>query len=135
MVADLDPLEQLASLKVFRFMPEDYAARNNCVTQVPYSGSLLTAVDDWNEILDPPEGVGVVRSARNWIGRLATTCLSAQLGHQVLLFRRELCWECTLAAWSIIEDGKKGREYSFTELMKMPPNKVLILMAGMVIVC
>jgi hypothetical protein len=60
----------------------------------------LTAIDNWEELLNLPEDigighVGVVRTHENWIGRLATACVAAQKGiRTVILPRRDVCWEC-----------------------------------------
>lgn len=60
----------------------------------------LTAVDNWEELLNLPEDmgidhVGVVRSHENWIGRLATACVAAQKGlRTVILPPGDVCWGC-----------------------------------------
>jgi hypothetical protein len=60
----------------------------------------LTAVDNWEELLNLPEDmgighVGVVRSHENWIGRLATACVAAQKGIRTVILPREyVCWGC-----------------------------------------
>ncbi|KAI1754441.1 hypothetical protein F4782DRAFT_538970 [Xylaria castorea] len=35
----------------------------------------LIAIDDWNETLDPPSTVAIVRSLNNWLGRLAAAAV------------------------------------------------------------
>ncbi|KAI8633138.1 hypothetical protein F5Y19DRAFT_291497 [Xylariaceae sp. FL1651] len=62
----------------------------------------LTAIDDWNEILDPPGTVAIVRSQDNWLGRLATTAVCRQLGHSVILLPGRVCWVCIRDEWSRI---------------------------------
>jgi hypothetical protein len=54
----------------------------------------LTAIDDWNEILDPPGTVAIVRSLDNWLGRLATAAVCKQLGHLVTILPGKLCRAC-----------------------------------------
>ncbi|KAI3323143.1 hypothetical protein HD806DRAFT_102014 [Xylariaceae sp. AK1471] len=62
----------------------------------------LTAIDDWNEILDPPGTVAVVRSLDNWLGRLATAAVCRQLGFLVIVLPGRLCWCCIRDEWTRI---------------------------------
>ena len=40
----------------------------------------MTSIDDWDELLDPPENVGVMRAHGNWEARLAAALIRKQLG-------------------------------------------------------
>jgi hypothetical protein len=59
-------------------------------------GSLLTSIDSWVELLDPPSNDCIVRSDGNWCGRLATVTVSLQRGHPTLLLPQGAppCWSC-----------------------------------------
>lgn len=65
---------------------------------VQYSGSRLVSVDSWDELLDPPVGVGVFRAKENWMTRLAACSLALQRGIQsFILFRspnHPICLGC-----------------------------------------
>lgn len=37
-----------------------------------------TSIDNWDELLDPPEGNNTVRARGNWVARLAATCIVMQ---------------------------------------------------------
>lgn len=54
----------------------------------------LTSIDTWEELLDPPESVGLVRAVGNWQARLAATALGVALGHDTVIVGSELCWTC-----------------------------------------
>lgn len=56
----------------------------------------LTSIDSWTELLDRPEGFGIVRSHKNWLGRLATAVLSVQKGYDTRVLPEEFCWGCLL---------------------------------------
>lgn len=59
-----------------------------------------TSVDDWNEILDPPGGLSIVRSLGNWAGRLAATTLCLRLGGMVIVLTDRVCWLCIHEEWN-----------------------------------
>ncbi|KAI0508540.1 hypothetical protein F5B22DRAFT_620195 [Xylaria bambusicola] len=97
-VADLDILTQLNRDDI-------YSISSKCTHTQPQDVSTLlpnpriTTVDNFTELLDAPEYVGVVRSSRNWIGRLATTALSIQAGHPTIVLPGAFCWECVQRVW------------------------------------
>ncbi len=81
----------------------------------------LTAVDNWEELLNLPDDmgtrhVGVVRAQANWIGRLATACVAAQRGiRTVILPMGDVCWDCCLSEnwkWKPPRGEKKRGKYS-----------------------
>ena len=50
----------------------------------------LVSIDSWDELLDPPEGlgintIGVVRAGNNWQARLAATSVSVQRRHRTMV--------------------------------------------------
>ncbi|KAI0457846.1 hypothetical protein F5B21DRAFT_53627 [Xylaria acuta] len=72
-------------------------AETGRMTQTDHS--VLTAIDDWNEILDPPNTVSIVRSLDNWLGRLATAAVCRQLGFLVIVLPGRVCWPCIHGEW------------------------------------
>ena len=60
----------------------------------------LTSLDNWEEILDAPEdfgqeNAGIVRASNNCLARIATACISVQLGHKTVVLPSEVtCWHC-----------------------------------------
>ncbi|ERF68077.1 hypothetical protein EPUS_08513 [Endocarpon pusillum Z07020] len=53
----------------------------------------LVSIDNWDELLDPPNGPAVVRAANNWQACLAATLISKRLGKRAIIC--ELwCQEC-----------------------------------------
>ena len=61
----------------------------------------LISIDCWEELLDPPHGigqscVGMVKAGNHWNARLATMCVSVQKGlrTQVLPNEKPLCFHC-----------------------------------------
>ncbi|KAI0866157.1 hypothetical protein F4860DRAFT_210106 [Xylaria cubensis] len=59
----------------------------------------IVAIDDWNEILDPPSTVAIVRSLDNWLGRLAAAAVCRQLGFLVIILPGKVCWTCIGDEW------------------------------------
>ncbi|KAH3948728.1 hypothetical protein HBH53_098360 [Parastagonospora nodorum] len=61
----------------------------------------IIAVDSWDELLDKPDGVFVVRVGNNWIARLALTLVAYQRLQQtaskfaVTVCPADVCWTCT----------------------------------------
>ncbi|KAF2247598.1 hypothetical protein BU26DRAFT_520702 [Trematosphaeria pertusa] len=60
----------------------------------------LLSVDNWEELLDVPEGlgksnIGVVRAYDNWLARLAAACVSVQKGYRTVINpTKAVCWHC-----------------------------------------
>ncbi|KAK1148253.1 hypothetical protein N8T08_010062 [Aspergillus melleus] len=55
------------------------------------------SVDNWDELLDAPEGVGIVRAHGNWAARLAAVSILYQQGqgHSIGVFGPEkVCFQC-----------------------------------------
>ncbi|KAJ4345550.1 uncharacterized protein N0V89_011683 [Didymosphaeria variabile] len=57
----------------------------------------FVSIDSWEELLDSPTEVGVVRARGNWQARLAAAALAIQLGHETRIVPDGLCWLCCLA--------------------------------------
>lgn len=53
-------------------------------TGTPVAAAEITSIDNFDELLDPPESMAVVRARGNWVGRLATASIAMQRhGHIV----------------------------------------------------
>jgi hypothetical protein len=55
------------------------------------------AIDSWEELLDSPPEIGVVRAHGNWQARLATAALALRQGHEVRILSPKTCWTCAMA--------------------------------------
>lgn len=56
-----------------------------------------TSIDNWDELLDTPEGVGIFRAHGNWAARLAAVSILSQRGqgHSIGLFGAgKVCFKC-----------------------------------------
>ncbi|KAJ4311199.1 hypothetical protein N0V84_010561 [Fusarium piperis] len=91
-VADIDVLElERSEAKVVQFRCDCYRD-----TPPPASEDILS-LESWEEILDPPPSVGVIRSNRNWVARLAAITILAQQSHEnavVVVGNEPICWKC-----------------------------------------
>jgi hypothetical protein len=60
----------------------------------------ITAVDTWDELLDVPAGIFVVRTGNNWVSRLASTLVTCQRmaatssEFAVTICPPRVCWTC-----------------------------------------
>lgn len=59
----------------------------------------LTSIDNWDEFLDPPMHIGVVRATGSWSARMALTAVARQRGFTVIIapeligaHDRSICW-------------------------------------------
>lgn len=91
-VADLDILRSMRSLRLRQVQScyqhnEEEASFENFSTQ-------LTAIDSWEEFLESPDSVAIVRAQANWQARLAAVALGIQRGHEVLILPEKTCWNC-----------------------------------------
>lgn len=59
--------------------------------------SEFVSIDCWEELLDSPTEVGVVRAKGNWQARLAAAALAIQRGHETRIVPDKICWSCCLA--------------------------------------
>jgi hypothetical protein len=79
----------------------------------PKPSSRMVTVDNWEELLTPPtdQAVSVVRTAGNWLGRLAVAGVSVRLRRPTVILPEEICWEC-------VERHIREREISDAEVRK-----------------
>lgn len=59
--------------------------------------SKFVTIDNWEELLDSPTEVGIVRARGNWQARLAAAALAIQRGHETRIVPKRICWSCCLA--------------------------------------
>src|SRR4051812_5786952 len=63
----------------------------------------VVSLDSWNEVLDAPPCVGVLRASNNWVARLAAVSILIQrnAGHAILVLAKgPICWRCLEDAYS-----------------------------------
>ncbi|PVH91970.1 hypothetical protein DM02DRAFT_498552, partial [Periconia macrospinosa] len=53
--------------------------------------SKFVAIDSWEELLDSPTEIGVVRARGNWQARLAAAALSIECGHETRVVPETTC--------------------------------------------
>ncbi|KEF52077.1 uncharacterized protein A1O9_11703 [Exophiala aquamarina CBS 119918] len=93
-VADLDILTSLQSPNLYSLIQQPTCQASSPAGSVP--GVEVIALDNWEELLDPPRNVSVVRAHGNWQGRLAAANVSLMQGHPTILFRGHGCWTCAV---------------------------------------
>ncbi|KIW69719.1 hypothetical protein PV04_05579 [Phialophora macrospora] len=69
-----------------------------------------TSVDCWEEVLDPPENIGIVRAHGNWAARLAVLAVSRQQGKEVFIVRPSegFCPSCLPAQFLLAQGQSVG---------------------------
>ncbi|EGU83042.1 hypothetical protein FOPG_16051 [Fusarium oxysporum f. sp. conglutinans race 2 54008] len=105
-VADLDILGQLNSPLLRILGNACLHTESNTTNQAVIGNPLFTMVDNWDEILEPPGNPSIVRSAGNWLGRLATMALCLQMGHPTIVLPNRFCWECSIEKWREIKSDR-----------------------------
>jgi hypothetical protein len=100
-VCDLDVLSTLRNPLLSRAVCQHNAAEDRSTSihgsrsrSKPQSRTI--AVDNWEELLTPPtdQALSVVRTAGNWLGRLAVAGVSVRLGRPTVILPGDVCWEC-----------------------------------------
>ncbi|KAJ3548274.1 hypothetical protein NM208_g1088 [Fusarium decemcellulare] len=89
-VADIDVLELERSEPQVIHFPCDCSR-----DEPPPASEDILSLESWEEILDPPPSVGVIRSNGNWVARLAAITILSQQSHEhaaVLLGNEPICW-------------------------------------------
>ena len=65
----------------------------------------LVSIDNWDELLDPPNGPAVIRAANNWQACLAATVISERLGKRAIVCE-VWCQECiSTELMALAEEG------------------------------
>ncbi|RHZ60823.1 uncharacterized protein CDV56_108611 [Aspergillus thermomutatus] len=110
-VADINVLESLESGSLVRIQ-QSRECELSRVESMPAFDSV--AIENWDEILDPPTEPAVFKTHGNWQARLAAMCICISLQHCIILFQNHRCWSCA---------GKAAQEQGYSGA----PNMVFIL--------
>ncbi|KIY02329.1 uncharacterized protein Z520_02467 [Fonsecaea multimorphosa CBS 102226] len=106
-------IDILATLQQLRLHYVNY--RCSCGSRQDQSQREYTSIDNFEELLDPPDGVGIFRAHNNWSARLAATCIARQtmgLRKVFILNNDEVCWACLESA---IEQKTARIDLSYNE--------------------
>lgn len=95
-VGDLDVLSTLSSPLISRVQCNCSGDTQSSLNTLQQSFRMII-VDNWEELLMPPldPAISVVRTAGNWIGRLAATGISIRMGRLTVVLPSNKCWVCT----------------------------------------
>ncbi|KAK0513938.1 hypothetical protein JMJ35_003660 [Cladonia borealis] len=92
-VADLDILGSFSSRKYARFGPCD--KQNIHTRSKNHPEKEISCVDNWAELLEPPEVCsGIVRASGDWEARLATFSVAVSTVDRVFVLPDSICWDC-----------------------------------------
>jgi hypothetical protein len=76
-----------------------------------YPRLVSKCIDNWEELLDPPQVLTVVnRAHQNWLGRLALASVCCQLGFETVILPNHACWSCLISAMHEIPSYEIRRE-------------------------
>ena len=110
-IGDLDVLKSLDSGRLHRMSH----ARCSCSqSQASQEASLLvTSVESWEDVLDPPSEGFVIRASGNWVARLATTSMLIQVmpegsGAGMIILPSDMCWKCCPWVACVTSDAPLG---------------------------
>ncbi|KAL5083482.1 hypothetical protein Trisim1_001412 [Trichoderma cf. simile WF8] len=95
-VGDLDVLSTLNSPLISRVHCNCSGESHLSLSTLQQSFRMII-VDSWEELLIPPldPAISVVRTAGNWIGRLAAVGISIRMGRLTVVLPNNRCWRCT----------------------------------------
>ncbi|KAI4591531.1 hypothetical protein KJ359_013253 [Pestalotiopsis sp. 9143b] len=126
-VADVDILTNVEKRELLRIpIDHNHLESSACSesNELVINNPMFTSIDDWDEILELPDALGMVRSHKNWLGRLAAAALSSQLGHSPIVLPDEFCWRCFIKGWGSIDGDESDGEALLATLSE--GNYVLI---------
>ena len=92
-VADIDILATLQD-PLFRRLPSTPCSHHSRGAVLPFQ---TTAIDNWDEYLDPPENACVFRAQNNKLARLAAAAVSVQKKKHTLVAKDTICFQCCTA--------------------------------------
>ncbi|KAL7787296.1 hypothetical protein V8C43DRAFT_324093 [Trichoderma afarasin] len=95
-VGDLDVLSTLNGPLISRVHCKCSEKRHPSLNTLQRSFRMII-VDNWEELMIPPldPAISVVRTAGNWIGRLAAVGISIRMGRLTVVLPNNKCWGCT----------------------------------------
>jgi hypothetical protein len=93
-------------------------------TEIVEQLSDAVAIDSWEELLDSPPEVGVVRARGNWQARLATAALALRQGHEVRILNPDACWTCatTLPPLKTSEEAEEPDSNDEDDMITAPSS-------------
>jgi hypothetical protein len=98
-IADVDPLPLVNGFsETLCRLPIQVACEHEKGSN---SNQDIIAIDSWDELIDQPDGIFVVRTGDKWVARLALTLVAHQRLQQasakfaVTVCPIEVCWNCT----------------------------------------
>lgn len=97
-IADIDVLS------IERDQPDAIEFPCDCPLDQKVDSLDITSIDSWDELLDLPPCVSVIRAKNNWVARLSAACIIAQKGnsHALCIVGGErLCWTCLLECYTV----------------------------------
>ncbi|KAL1603892.1 hypothetical protein SLS60_005484 [Paraconiothyrium brasiliense] len=107
-VADLNILD-VFNPQLCRIIPE--CREHRAGQAIPIERiSEFVSIDSWEELLDSPTEVGVVRARGNWQGRLAAAALAIQRGHETRIVPEDICWLCCIASQKLPDTKAKENQ-------------------------
>lgn len=98
-VGDIDVLRAVNSPSIKRLPQEIHC--NHEKGQKP--ARVLTSIESWDEMLDPPRSAIIIRANGNWIARVAATAVLIQVlternlgsvNAYILICPSSVCWQC-----------------------------------------
>jgi hypothetical protein len=90
-IADLNIMSSLERQSLMRLT---HGTSCNHAREIKRPRFAAASIDKWEELLDPPDEIGIVRGFQNSIARLTATCVSIQRYYPTIVLSGELCWEC-----------------------------------------
>lgn len=109
-IADLDIIRGLEDTRLTRVTCSIRKGTSELPCSTAYSKVFdgeynMVSVDNWDELLTPDEGSqSVVRAKDNWLARLATAAVCAQLRKHPVLLPADVCWACLKMQLEKMED-------------------------------
>jgi hypothetical protein len=100
-VADLDILRGLADPRLeVRGLEGKKCAHGSTFASL---GPEIVSIDCWEEILEPPNQILVLRSGGSWMARLAAVSIAYSRGYRCICLPTDhpICWTCILCGLQV----------------------------------
>ena len=93
-VADLDLLNAtMREEQYVKRLPSRCNHSNKEMQNFRCLGYIVT-IDCWDELLDHPGTIAIVRAKGNWLARLAVVAVAFQRKQQIFIANNSICWAC-----------------------------------------
>ena len=94
-MADLNLLKSVTNHNFHKCQP----CQNHADLVTDYLDFEIFCIDNWAEVLEPPETTtGIVRACGDWQARLATFAVALAMKRHVVVLPSSICWECVRKA-------------------------------------